>query len=151
MKKLFLISSILLLSLTSVAQKVNWMTFEQAITAQKKNNKPLFIDMYTVWCGPCKMLDQNTFSDPKVAKILNEKYNPVKFNAEGNETIQFQGKKYVNQNYNPDRATKRNGVHDFAMFIGIRAYPTMIVLGNDGKVAKNILGYHTPEQMIQEL
>lgn len=151
MKKSILLVLFTLVSIVGQAQEVKWMTMKDAIAAQKKNKKPIFIDAYTVWCGPCKMLDKNTFTDEKVAKILNEKYNPVKFNAEGNEEIQFQGKLYKNPNYQEARKNTRNGVHEFTMFLNVRAYPDMIILGTDGKVTKDILGYRTPEQLIPEL
>ncbi len=151
MKKLILFICIVFMGITSQAQEVKWMSFNEAVTAQKKNKKPIFIDAYTVWCGPCKMLDKNTFSDPAVAKILNEKYNPVKFNAEGNEAITFLGKKYSNPNYVESKKKARNGFHEFAAFIGVKAYPNMIIIDKDGKVTKDILGYQTPDQLTPQL
>ena len=56
------------------------------------NPKKIFIDAYTVWCAPCKMLDKNTFANKDVANYINKNYYAVKFNAEGNETIKFDGK-----------------------------------------------------------
>lgn len=151
MKKSILLVLFTMACFVSQAQEIKWMSMKDALTAQKKNKKPIFIDAYTVWCGPCKMLDKNTFSDPKVAKVINEKYNPVKFNAEGNEEFQFGGKLYKNPNYQEARKNSRNGIHDFAIFIGVQAYPDMIILDKDGKKIKDILGYRTPDQLLQEL
>lgn len=151
MKKSILLVLFTLASFVSQAQEIKWMSMKDALTAQKKNKKPIFIDAYTVWCGPCKMLDKNTFSDEKVIKTINEKYNPVKFNAEGNEEFQFGGKLYKNPNYQEARKTSRNGIHDFAVFIGVQAYPDMIILDKDGKKIKDILGYRTPDQLLPEL
>ena len=47
------------------------------------------MDMYTVWCGPCKMLDKNTFHNKDVADYINKYYYAVKFNAEGRMTKFF--------------------------------------------------------------
>jgi len=151
MKKSILLVLFTLVSIVTQAQEIKWMTIKEAVAAQKKNKKPIFIDAYTVWCGPCKMLDKNTFSDEKVVKLINEKYNAVKFNAEGNEEIQFNGKLYKNPSYQEARKNSRNGFHEFAAFIGVQAYPNMIVLDKDGKKIKDILGYKTPEQLISEL
>lgn len=150
MKRIVLLLLLTTLSLSMNAQ-VKWMSMQEAVEAQKKNNKPIFIDAYTVWCGPCKMLDKNTFNDAEVAKVLNEKYNPVKFNAEGNEEIQFGGKLYKNPSYQEKRKNSRNGVHEFARAIGVRAYPTMVVIDASGKMSKNILGYRNPQQLLAEL
>lgn len=151
MKKSILLVLFTMACFVSQAQEIKWMSMKDALTAQKKNKKPIFIDAYTVWCGPCKMLDKNTFSDAKVIKAINEKYNAVKFNAEGNEEFQFGGKLYKNPNYQEARKNSRNGIHDFATFIGVQAYPDMIILDKDGKKIKDILGYRTPDQLLPEL
>ncbi len=141
---------ITLMSISTQAQ-VKWMSFNEAITAQKKNGKPIFMDVYTVWCGPCKALEKNTFSDPKISKIINEKYNPVKFNGEGNEIVEFNGKKYSNPNYNPNKANSRNSMHEFTSFLNLRGYPTMFIIDKKGKISKSIVGYYTPEQLVSEI
>ena len=60
-KKIILGAFLLLITISVSAQEINWMTFEEAIALQKKNPKKIMVDMYTVWCGPCKLLDRNTF------------------------------------------------------------------------------------------
>ena len=45
------------------AQDINWVSLEEALELQKKAPKKIMIDVYTVWCGPCKMLDKNTFQN----------------------------------------------------------------------------------------
>ncbi|HCY80556.1 MAG TPA: thioredoxin family protein, partial [Xanthomarina gelatinilytica] len=74
----------------------NWVTLEEAVALQKKNPKKIMIDAYTNWCGPCKMLDKNTFKNKDVADYVNKHYYAVKFNAEGNETINFKGNTFTN-------------------------------------------------------
>lgn len=151
MKKIFLLLTIALISLSTRAQEVKWMSFNDAIAAQKKNKKPIFMDVYTVWCGPCKMLDKNTFSDPKVAELINKKYNPVKFNAEGNEAITFADKKFANPSYDENRKNTRNAMHEFAGFLALRGYPTMVIIDANNKVSKSIVGYRSAEQLTAEL
>src|SRR5690606_13483008 len=62
---------------------VKWTDLETAQKAAKQDGKPLLIDVHTRWCGPCRMLDKNTFHDPQTAAYINSHYHPVKFNAEG--------------------------------------------------------------------
>ena len=54
--------------------KVNWLSLEEAQKLNAKTPRKMVIDVYTHWCGPCKMMDRSTFSDPNVAKMLNDDY-----------------------------------------------------------------------------
>ncbi|MDR2223412.1 MAG: thioredoxin fold domain-containing protein [Flavobacteriaceae bacterium] len=150
MKKLFLFLTIALLSISAQAQEIKWMTLNQALTAQKKKAKPIFMDAYTEWCGPCKMLDKNTFSDPKVVEHINKNYYAVKFNAEGNESITYKGKTFTNPEYDESRKG-RNATHDLTMFLKVQGYPSMIIFNEKGDVSNVIVGYHTADELLQKL
>mgnify|MGYP005703647067 FL=1 len=69
------------------SQKIKWLKFEEAIEMQKNNPKKIIMDLYTNWCGPCKVMDKKTFGNRHVAKYINEFYYAVKFNAEGDEVL----------------------------------------------------------------
>ncbi len=150
MKKLFFLFAIALLSFSMNAQEIKWMTFNEAVAAQKKEVKPIFMDAYTEWCGPCKMLDKNTFSDAKVIEHINKNYYAVKFDSEGNEEINYKGKKYTNPEYNSNRKG-RNATHDFTMFLRIPGYPSMVIFDGKGDVSNVIVGYKTPQQLLEAL
>lgn len=129
------------------ANEINWMSFEDAVAAQKKNPKKIMIDAYTVWCGPCKMLDKNTFNNADLVNYVNENYYAVKFNAQGNEIINFKGKKYSNPRYDPKKASKRNSSHELANFFRISAYPTILFLDEEATFLTPVKGYKTPQQL----
>ena len=129
------------------ASTINWMTFEEAVAAQKVNPKKIMMDAYTNWCGPCKLLDKNTFQDPKVVKYVNENYYAVKFNAEGNESITFKGKTYTNPRYNPAKANSRNSSHQLSGYYRIQAYPTILFLDEEANYLTPLKGYKTPKQL----
>ena len=150
MKKLVLVLSLSLLSVVSFAQEIKWMTMNEAIEAQKKDPKPIFMDVYTDWCGPCKLLDKNTFHDASIVELISKNYYAVKFNAEGNETITFKGTTYTNPKYVAGKIG-RNGIHEFTSFLGVQGYPTMYIFDNDGEIKTNVLGYRTAEQLKAEL
>lgn len=145
MKHLVLIFTLLITASLS-AQKINWMTMNEALEAQKSNPKKILMDVYTTWCGPCKLLDKNTFSDPNVIKFINENYYPVKFNAEGTEEITYQDFTYTNPNYQPDRRG-RNATHFFADALKLRGYPSIVFFKDDGELIQAIPGYKTAQQL----
>jgi len=99
------------------AKGIKWVTIEEAQALAKKAPKPLFVDVYTSWCGPCKMLDRNTFSDPRVADYVNKHFYAVKFNAESGDPVTFKGQKLVNPDFNPANTGGRNGTHQLTMTI----------------------------------
>ena len=86
--RFFILSLILSFNLVQ-SQDVNWITIEKAQELQKTNPKNIIMDIYTDWCGPCKLMDKNTFQNSDVANFLNENFYAVKFNAEGNSSVNY--------------------------------------------------------------
>ena len=97
--KIKLLVLLLMSSLGTYAQQIQWMSLSEALEAQKKEPKKIIMDVYTKWCGPCKLLDKKTFANPDLARYVSEHFYAVKFNAEGNEPIRFYDQNYVNPNY----------------------------------------------------
>ncbi|NJX16200.1 thioredoxin family protein [Tamlana crocina] len=148
MKKiLLLIVAAGFMSLNATAQKINWVSFDEALALQKKNPKKIMVDMYTNWCGPCKMLDKNTFQNPEVADYVNEHYYAVKFNAEGNAVVNYKDKSFTNPNYDQAKANRRNSAHELARYFQISAYPTIVFLDENADVIAPIRGYQTPPKL----
>ena len=87
MRKLALLAFVSMIPFFLQAQsentKIKWYTFEQAIKLCEKAPKKLMVDVYTDWCGWCKKMDAETFSNAEIAKYVNEHFYAVKFNAEG--------------------------------------------------------------------
>ena len=142
-KILFLL---LLGSVVVQAQEIQWMTLAEALEAQKTAPKKIFMDVYTKWCGPCKLLDKKTFANRDVARYISEHYYAVKFNAEGNEEIAFYDQVFRNPNYDPNRKS-RNATHQFTQFLGIRGYPTMVFFSEEGDPIMPVVGYYNPQQL----
>lgn len=145
MKKL-IFTTLVLFSIGVSAQKINWMSMNEALAAQKENPKKIFMDVYTDWCGPCKLLDRNTLQHKDVVKFVNKHFYAVKFNAEGTEEITYQDFTYTNPNHNPDRRG-RNSQHLFAHALKITGYPTMVFFDEKSDVISPIVGYKTAEQL----
>ncbi len=145
---------ILMLSfpLLAVAQgnKVEWLTLHEVEQRMTKEPRKILVDVYTSWCGPCRMMDQNTFQNPAVVEYINRHYYAVKFNAESPETIEFKGNTYKNEGHDPNKSG-RNSTHDLAKAIapvnGRLAYPTVVYMDENFKILSPVQGYHTPQQI----
>lgn len=145
--KLIFTTVFLFLSMSMMnAQEIKWMTMNEALEAQKKEPKKIFMDAYTSWCGPCKMLDKNTFSHEALAAYVNKNYYPVKFNAEGTEEIVYKGQTFNNPNHDPNRKG-RNSQHLFASALKITAYPSLVFFDEKGDFIAPVKGYRTPAQL----
>lgn len=128
------------------SQDIKWMSLEKALEAQKVLPKKIIMDVYTTWCGPCRLLDKKTFGNPDVSRYISQNFYAVKFNAEGDEEIFFYDKKFSNPNYNPERKG-RNSTHDFTKFLGIRGYPTIIFFSEEGDPIIPLTGYFNVRQI----
>lgn len=150
---IFLLLFVSVLGYSQEAAVVKWYTVEEALAIQAKEGakaRPIFMDVYTNWCGPCKMLDKNTFSDPAVATLLNTKYIAVKFNAEGQIKFTYNGTTYSNPNFNPDRKG-RNSVHQFTNFLELEGYPTMVIIDPNFKKREMIVGYYSAAELLERI
>ncbi len=116
---------------------VQWLTFEQAVEKSKVEKRKIFIDVYTDWCGWCKVMDKNTFSDPKVASLLNTHFYPVKFNAEQREDVVFNGTTFKFIPYG------NKGTHQLAAALlnNQLSYPTVVFLDEEFRMIQPLPGY----------
>ncbi len=130
---------------------INWVSFEEAIKLQQKKPKKILVDVYTVWCGPCKMMMANTFTDPIIIEYINKHYYAVKFNAEGPDSVKVKDHVFRNPNYKPERANSRNGTHELTYSIaqvnGSVAYPTIVYFDEKLNIIQAVQGYMTPQQI----
>lgn len=145
MKKALIITLFALLGMNAMAQeKIQWMSFEEAV--ERCTNKPnlIFIDVYTDWCGWCKRMDQSTFSNPVIAKYMNEHFYAVKFDAERQDTLTFQDHEFVGT-LRPDG---RKGSHQLAqaMLNGKMSFPSYVIMNEEMKIIQVINGYIEAQQ-----
>ncbi|MFD2512580.1 thioredoxin family protein [Pontibacter locisalis] len=117
------------------AEKIKWLTIEQAAERMKKEPRKVVIDVYTDWCGWCKKMDKDTFTDPKVAALINEHYYPVKLDAEGKEPITLNGQTYT------FKSEYRSHELAVALLQGQMSYPTTVYLDEKMNMLAPVPGY----------
>ncbi len=98
--------------------------FGEAMQKARAENKIVFIDAYTTWCGPCKMMDKQTFTDEDVVTLFNEKFVNLKLDMERGDGLTVQ------QRYK------------------ISAFPTLLFLNADGEVLHKVLGFQDADQFL---
>ena len=97
----------------------------KALQEAKKQKKMVFVDAYTSWCGPCRMLKQNTFTDKAVGEFFNKNFINIALDMEKGDGIAF-SEKYQ-----------------------IVAYPTLLIIDADQTSTSVTEGYMEPAQLLE--
>lgn len=126
---------------TPAREKINWISFEELEKQYKVNPKPIIIDVYTTWCGWCKVMDNTTYTNPQLSQYVNEKYYAVKLNAETKSSIIFNGKKY---SYNPNYR-----INELTLYLtgGNLSFPHTVLLAGVNAQPAPLPGYLKPRQL----
>jgi thioredoxin-related protein len=122
-------------------EKINWLSFAELEKVYANNPKPILIDIYTNWCGWCKVMDKETYADEKVAKYINDNYYAVKFNAESRDSISFGGKIYY---YNP--ANRANQLAEYLLYNRLE-FPSTVFLSATNAQPAPLSGFLKPAEI----
>lgn len=124
-----LIFTLLLTTIISLGAKAEIQfqhgPWQEILAKAAKENKLVFVDAYTTWCGPCKWMAANTFTDEAVAKFFNEHFINAKIDMEKGE--------------GPEIAEKYQ----------VRAYPTLLFISGTGELIHTAIGALDPAQFLE--
>ncbi len=127
-------------------KRIKWLTIQEAYALTQKTPKKFVVDVYTDWCGWCKVMDRETFTRPAIVDYVNENYYAVKLNAEqtGDITLGKQTFKYVS-------SAGGRGVHELAAALlkNQLSYPTTVFLDEKFQLIQPIAGYLEPRTFHQ--
>ncbi len=142
--RFLLILPVLLLALSFISpkkEKIKWLTVNELQAEYAKKPKPIIVDVYTSWCGWCKVMDKETYSNDKVADYINEHFYAVKYNAESRDSVVFNKKKY-----GFDHA---QGANELAVYLlyGRMGYPTTVLLSSLDAQPAPLSGYLKPAEL----
>ncbi|WP_439482276.1 thioredoxin family protein [Cyclobacterium plantarum] len=130
----------LMVSLPLKAQKeaITWYSFEEVIDKVEEQPKMVLVDVYTDWCGWCKKMDRETFTDKKVISYVNENFYAVKLNAEdAKKKFKFRGKEYSEE--------------EMARAMRVRSYPNFIIMDAAMENITPLPGYWKADPFIEAL
>jgi thioredoxin-related protein len=127
MKRIAIYIALLLFAQTVFAGGIEFFhgSWEEALAEAKSQKKLICVDVYTTWCGPCKAMARNTFTDDEVGEFFNENFVCYKLDAEKGE--------------GPQLASK----------FGVRAYPTIIFVNYANEVVYSAVGYKDPQMFLE--
>jgi thioredoxin-related protein len=119
------------------ANSVDWKPFDKGLKDAAYLKKYSFVDVYTDWCGYCKMLDKTTLKAKNVLAELDKNFVSIKLNAESEDPITWKGQKMT--------ASK------LAATLGVSGFPTLLFLNSKGEVIGSYPSFAEAELMIKLL
>ncbi|ARK10036.1 thioredoxin family protein [Fibrivirga algicola] len=122
-------------------KKINWISFREAFELNQKAPRKIIIDVYTGWCGWCKVMDQKTFTQPAIIDYVNAHFYAVKLDAEQEADITVGGQTF----------RKQGSAHQLAINLlqGKMSYPSTVFLDEKMAMIQPIAGYLEPRMFHQ--
>lgn len=132
---------ILLLLIFINANLYSQTSFSDALKIAKEEDRIIIVDVYTDWCVWCKKMDKDVYGKKEIKKIIKESFILIKLNAESEDKIEYNEKKYTGS--------------QLAEYFQVSGYPTTVFLDSNGKVIEfkydnykmvNLPGYFNLEE-----
>ena len=119
----------------SAEAKLDWLALDAAVDKAKSQNKHVIVNVYTTWCGYCRMMDKQTFGNDEVAAHLRENFVLAKVNGESSSKVHWQGQEMTER--------------QFARAVGVTGFPATYFLKPNAEMLGGVSGYiRSPDFMI---
>ncbi len=107
---------------------MEWPTFDDAVAAAKATGKPLLIDIYAPWCGWCRRMQQEVYTNASLVAYVQDNFAYGRLNIDDTDTRHtFLGDNYTSQ--------------ELGYALGAQGTPTTVFLGSDGSYITRCPGY----------
>ena len=108
-------------------KKLDWLAFDAASERAAKEGKHVIVDIYTTWCGWCKVMDRETYGNSEVADYLKQNFVLAKVNGESSARIHWKGKELTER--------------QFAREVGVTGFPATYFLKPDSELLGGMPGF----------
>jgi thioredoxin-related protein len=115
--------------------EIHWLSLDDVQVAMKRQPKKVYMDVYTTWCGWCKVMEKKTFTNPNVIKYINKNFYAVRLDAERKDSINFMGRMY---GFAPQYRANTFAVE---LLRGQMSYPTSVILEENFQNPVPVPGY----------
>jgi thioredoxin-related protein len=140
MKKILFLSffvPVIVLSQPTAIQFEKGLSWEQVKAKAKKENKIIFVDFYTTWCGPCKLMEKEVYVNDTVARFFNERFVSVQVQMDETEK---DGEEIKNRRKDADALGK---------LFRIESFPTYVFVSHDGRLIHKETGFKFPQEFLR--
>ena len=153
----FICSSLFSFSQGAPKLEIDWISLGKAKEYSKKYNKEILIFFYKKDCDYCEKMKKEVLSDIQVINLINNNFLPVKIDSRTKDIIEYNGKKYTNQQ--PESSGRRDWRHDF--YAEVTSFtrnkteqsttPTIVLFNNKFEKIKTFPGLQSKQLLLRNL
>ncbi|MGY8988254.1 MAG: thioredoxin fold domain-containing protein [Flavobacteriales bacterium] len=136
---------------------INWISLENAKEYSEKYNQKILIYFYKHNCEYCEKMQKETLNDINIINLINNNFLPVKIDSRTKDTIEYNGKKYTNQQ--PESSGRHDWRHDFYAEVtsfkqnnkDVSTTPSIVIFNSKFQKIKVLPGIQSKPQLLRSL